>query len=184
MRNDLNDELPMDAWGQRRMVQVGPSRAKLRTLPMLRDDMPMAEWVALRNDQKQGGGAISGGEGAERLVGGDGGDRLEGRSRSIAQPARPDPRRTEVFKPGPDGKLHPVEGWHTTGPFAFGEWAGNVDWGGVADDLATVGFGAISGAGVEKLTLLEAARQIGSLYAMGKEVWQAQNKAAARDSER
>lgn len=140
MRNDLNDELPMDAWVQRRMVQVGPSRAKLRTLPVLRDDMPIGEWVELRNDQKQDGGTVSGGAGVDRLIGGDGGDRLEGQSRAIAQPARPDPRRTEVFQRGPDGKLHPVEGWHTTGPFAFGEWAKNVDWGGIAHDLGDLGF--------------------------------------------
>lgn len=101
--------------------------------------MPMAEWVALRNDHTQAGGAISGGQGAERLVGGEVGDRLKGRSRAIDRPPRPDPRRTEVFRPGPDGRLHPVEGWHTTAPFAFGEWAKNVDWGGVAHDLTDLG---------------------------------------------
>jgi len=166
MRNDLNDELPMDAWVQRRMVQMGPSRAKIRTLPALRDDMPMVEWVALRNDGA-GGGAISGGGGAERLVGGDGGDRLEGRSRSIAQPARPDPRRTEVFKPGADGKLHPVEGWHTTGPFAFGEWAKNVDWGGVADDLADIGTGVVGWLAPGVLGPLEKLALFANVYRAG-----------------
>lgn len=67
--------------------------------------------------------------------------------------ARPDPYRTEVFKPGADGKLHPVEGWTTTGPFDFPRWAANIDWprsarsaaGLVADVLASGGtFGRAS----------------------------------------
>ena len=47
----------------------------------------------------------------------------------------PDPQRTDVFQRGPDGKLHPVEGWHTTGPFDVGTWAGEVDPHGISQDL-------------------------------------------------
>jgi hypothetical protein len=38
--------------------------------------------------------------------------------------------------------LHPIPGWHTTGPFAFKEWSHNIHWGGVAKDLGEIGAGA------------------------------------------
>lgn len=44
---------------------------------------------------------------------------------------------------GPDGKLHPVPGWRTTGPFDFGKWAKKFDWGGVAGDLTDITTGAL-----------------------------------------
>lgn len=56
-----------------------------------------------------------------------------------------------MFQTGPDGKLHPVPGWHTTGPFDFGAWSHNVDWGGVAKDLTKIGAGVatfFTGAGL------------------------------------
>ncbi len=56
---------------------------------------------------------------------------------------RPDPSRTEVFQRGPDGKLHPIPGWRTTGPFDFKIWSDNIDWGGVATDLTDITTGAI-----------------------------------------
>jgi hypothetical protein len=46
-----------------------------------------------------------------------------------------------VFQKGPDGKLHPIPGWHTTGPFDFGVWSHNIRWGGVAKDLGEIGAG-------------------------------------------
>jgi hypothetical protein len=55
---------------------------------------------------------------------------------------RLDPTRTDVFQPGPDGKLYPIPGWHTTGPFDVKAWNHNIDWGGVARDLGTVASGA------------------------------------------
>lgn len=87
------------------------------------DDLPMAEWQRTRNAQVQGASNRSG-------------------------QVRPDPRRTEVFKTGPDGKLHPVEGWTTTGPFEVDRWRKNIDWGGVADDLSSI---AIDSAGAMTL---------------------------------
>lgn len=63
-------------------------------------------------------------------------------SRSVQQISRPDPQRTDVFQPGPDGKLHPIPGWHTTGPFDFGVWSHNIDWPGVAKDLGTIASSA------------------------------------------
>lgn len=57
---------------------------------------------------------------------------------------RPDPSRTEVFQRGPDGKLHPIPGWHTTGPFDFDIWARNIDWGGVGSDLTSIALGALT----------------------------------------
>lgn len=59
------------------------------------------------------------------------------------QPGELDPSRTEVFQRGPDGKLHAVPGWRTTGPFEFGEWSRMFDWGGVAGDLTDITTGAL-----------------------------------------
>ncbi|THD83270.1 MAG: hypothetical protein E7812_00305 [Phenylobacterium sp.] len=64
---------------------------------------------------------------------------------SASQPSRQaplDPSRIDVFQPGADGKLHPVPGWHTTGPFDFGTWSHDINWGGVAKDLGDIGLGA------------------------------------------
>lgn len=55
-----------------------------------------------------------------------------------------DPAKTPVFQTGPDGKLHPIQGWHTTGPFDFGAWSHNIHWGGVAKDLGEIGTGVAS----------------------------------------
>jgi len=58
----------------------------------------------------------------------------------------------------PDGKLRPIGGWHTTGPFDFGQWAHNIDWPGVGWDLATDALG-FSAAGLEgPLTAWKAAQ--------------------------
>lgn len=59
------------------------------------------------------------------------------------QPGELDPSRTDVFRPGPDGKLQPVPGWRTTGPFEFGAWSRMFDWGGVAGDLTDITTGAL-----------------------------------------
>jgi hypothetical protein len=72
-----------------------------------------------------------------------------------------DPNRTEVFQPGPDGKLRPILGWHTTGPFDFGKWAHNIDWGGVGLDLATDMLGFAS-AGLELPMTAWKAAQLGA----------------------
>jgi hypothetical protein len=63
-------------------------------------------------------------------------------------PQRPDPSRTNVFEPGPDGKLRPVPGWHTTGPFDRRAWSHNIDWGGVGKDLGNIASGAADFIGV------------------------------------
>jgi len=62
-----------------------------------------------------------------------------------------DPGRTGVFVRGPDGKLHPIAGWNTTGPFDAGAWAHNIDWTGVLRDLATIASSSIGGAGLPGL---------------------------------
>lgn len=70
--------------------------------------------------------------------------------RPPAPPSQIDPSKTSVFQTGPDGKLHPIPGWHTTGPFDFPTWSHNIHWGGVAKDLGEIGAGAatfFSGAG-------------------------------------
>lgn len=69
---------------------------------------------------------------------------INGFRRADAQAAQPiqqpsiDPSRTPVFQTGPDGKLHPIPGWHTTGPFDFRAWSHNIHWGGVANDLGKI----------------------------------------------
>lgn len=60
------------------------------------------------------------------------------------QPGDLDLSRTEVFEPGEDGKLHPVPGWRTTGPFAVDDWLQRFDWDGVARDLAGITTGALT----------------------------------------
>jgi hypothetical protein len=60
---------------------------------------------------------------------------------------------------GPHGKLHPVPGWHTTGPFEFGAWSHNIHWGGVAKDLGEIiagipAFFSGVGAGADLLAAL------------------------------
>lgn len=62
-----------------------------------------------------------------------------------------DPSRTPVFETGPDGKLRPIPGWTTTGPFEFGRWAHNVDWLGAGRDLAGVAAGALASMGLPGL---------------------------------
>lgn len=59
------------------------------------------------------------------------------------QPGELDPSSADVFQTGPDGKLHPVAGWRTTGPFDFADWSKMFDWGGVGDDLADIASGAL-----------------------------------------
>lgn len=62
---------------------------------------------------------------------------------SAAKPnPRIDPSRTDVFQRGPDGKLHPIPGWRTTGPFDFATWSHNIDWKGVGRDLEAIGTAA------------------------------------------
>ena len=60
------------------------------------------------------------------------------------QPGDLDPSITDVFEPGEDGKLHPVPGWRTTGPFAVDDWLQRFDWDGVAQDLAGITTGALT----------------------------------------
>lgn len=65
--------------------------------------------------------------------------------RAISAPSRSpqiDPSRTDVFERGPDGKLHPILGWRTTGPFDFDAWSDNIDWRGVGRDLAEIAVGS------------------------------------------
>jgi hypothetical protein len=62
---------------------------------------------------------------------------------SSGQAARPNPEQTNVFRRGPDGKLHPIPGWHTTGPDDFGAWSHNIDWEGVGADLTDVSSAAL-----------------------------------------
>lgn len=90
-----------------------------------------------------------------------------------------DSQRTEVFRRGPDGKLHPIPGWRTTGPHAYGAWSRNIDWQGVGDDFATMtgrvaGFLAPvgpKGAGSPApKTGLEGVALFGSLYDMAREL--------------
>lgn len=71
----------------------------------------------------------------------------------IESPARsrPDPRRTEVFRRGADGKLHPVDGWTTTGPFDVERWLDNIDWLGAGRDLARIAAGGLAGLGAPGL---------------------------------
>ena len=52
--------------------------------------------------------------------------------------AGPDPSRVDVFQRGADGQLHPIPGWHTTGPADFGTWGSEIHWDGVGHDLSHI----------------------------------------------
>ena len=102
---------------------------------------------------------------------------------------RIDPHQTDVFRSGPDGKLHPIPGWRTTGPFDHQAWSYNIDWGGVGDDLATSAFriaGLVApinpkppGSPLPK-NKIESVGVIGTLYDMGKELREDLRKTEAR----
>ena len=68
---------------------------------------------------------------------------------ALQKPRQLDSQRTDVFQRGPDGKLHPVPGWTTTGPFDFGRWTRNINLPGVARDLALIAAGSIGGGGLQ-----------------------------------
>lgn len=67
------------------------------------------------------------------------------RKASSAQSPIAPPTPREVFQRGADGKLHPVAGYRITGPFDFGAWAHNIDWGGVVRDIGKIGAGGLAG---------------------------------------
>jgi hypothetical protein len=116
-------------------------------------EMPHAQWQLLRarklaagsgENTPLGDDTISGDAITDVLKGSSGDDRLVAATRENPPgKERPiDPQRTQVFQPGPDGKLHPISGWHTTGPFDFGVWSHDINWPGVASDLADIGTNA------------------------------------------
>jgi hypothetical protein len=86
----------------------------------------------------------------EDLEGGAGADRLGPRA-AAARSAPIDPAVTDVFREGPDGRLHPIPGWRTTGPFDVKTWAHNIDWPGVLRDLNKIASRSIVGAGLPGL---------------------------------
>ena len=70
----------------------------------------------------------------------------------------------------PDGTFEPVPG-HVTGPFAFQEWARNIDWPGVVTDLLTTKFGAVAGSKLSATDKIDKYGLVGGLYALAKEAW-------------
>ncbi len=88
-------------------------------------------------------------EGGDPRIAAGNTDAAWGQKLAVSQPMQPpkpplpDPARTDVFQTGADGKLHPIPGWHTTGPFDFGAWSHNIRWGGVAKDLGDIAGGAL-----------------------------------------
>ncbi len=61
------------------------------------------------------------------------------------------PSSPEPYRRGADGKLHAAPGRTITGPFDVGRWSHNIDWGGVARDLAWIGSHALALAGAPGL---------------------------------
>ena len=61
------------------------------------------------------------------------------------------PTASEPYRRGADGKLHAAPGRTITGPFDFERWSHNIDWGGVAHDLAWIGSHALAAAGAPGL---------------------------------
>lgn len=119
-----------------------------------------------------GDDTIASGAGSDMLRGGEGGDRLAG----AARPASIDPSKTDVFQQGPDGKLHPIPGWHTTGPFDYGAWAHNIDWDGVARDTGHIlaGMGTFS---IPPVFGVPEMATLGSFYQLGEDTLKDLHKA-------
>ena len=110
-RDRLHDGLSAAEWQRRRAQELGGAQPAGGVAPS--DQLSSEAWQAERRAQ------FTGGDGSRRI----------------------DPRRTEVFRRGPDGKLHPIDGWRTTGPFEVGVWAKNVDWLGAGGDLVDIAAG-------------------------------------------
>jgi hypothetical protein len=136
-------------------------------------EMSHTDWQLARAQQiaaRDGDSTISGEGGDDQLDGGAAGDEVVTPTpASTVPPSQPiDPQRIQVFQPGPDGKLHPIPGWHTTGPFDFGEWSHNIDWSGVAEDLANIGVDAamsMEGVGVLRAVQRGTATNVGRMTA-------------------
>jgi len=103
-------------------------------------------------------------------------------AQNTAQPGGPlDPQRTDVFQRGPDGKLHPIPGWRTTGPFDVGQWARNIDWGAVARDLSIAAAGIPGAAAIKApMSALDKAALIGGFVGAGWETKHKQDEAIER----
>jgi len=137
-------------------------------------EMSHANWQALRARQlaaedQDGEGVLSGSEDSDALAGGSTSGRMPSTSPAPHNSGQAiDPSRVDVFQPGPDGKLHPIPGWRTTGPFDFGTWAHYFDWGGVARDLAEIGSDALlvpEGVGVVEALAKDTAWNTGKMTA-------------------
>ena len=128
----LDDSLPGAEWQRRRTMELAAVAPQPEVAaPRLSDQMPPEVWQRVRTAD----------------VSGAPGRTAPPEAPSAASRAPIDPARTPVFERGPDGKLQPVAGWHTTGPFDVGAWAHNIDWLGVVRDLGDIAVGAIGGSG-------------------------------------
>jgi hypothetical protein len=61
----------------------------------------------------------------------------------------PDPSRVDVFQRGADGQLHPIPGWHTTGPADFGSWTHEIHWDKVGADLEHIANSVLDVEGIK-----------------------------------
>lgn len=166
--SDRRERLTTDQWIWRRNRELAgePQGTPPRFAPP-RDDMPMPSWQAARTNQ------VAAGRGAP--LGGP--DRVQVLAAKRAEvpvgseiPTVRDGRKPVRLRRMPDGTFEPVPG-HVTGPFAFNEWARNIDWPGFVDDLLTIGFGAASGIKASATDRLDKVGLIGGLYATAKEAW-------------
>lgn len=130
----------LERWYRRPAMDIADARRQQET----------NAWEQLRASARTGDG------GNYVLTGSDGDDRLQptpaGRgTKTVTNVDDIDSSRTNVFREGPDGKLHPIEGWRTTGPWDPEAWSHNIDWKGVVQDLLTIVSRSIVGAGLPGL---------------------------------
>ena len=75
------------------------------------------------------------------------------KSSMVTNPAHPrvgpDPSRVDVFQRGADGQLHPIPGWHTTGPADFGTGGSEIHWDKVGSDLQHIADSVLDVEGVK-----------------------------------
>jgi|GEM_PF-7094943 len=166
-----DEDLTTDEWIWRRNRRLAGEPATDRTkgrFVRLRDDMPMPAWQAGRDRQVALGRGAPGAEPVRYQA--------VAATRSSAPPVAGevptvrDARKPVRLRRMPDGTLEPVPG-HMTGPFAFGEWAHNIDWPGFVDDAITIGTGVAGGAKAAAKDALDWISLGGGLYGMGRAAW-------------
>lgn len=166
--SDERERLSTDQWIWRRNRSLaGLPLAPEPTRARLRDDLPMPAWQTERNRQAADGrgGPLQKTSSVQAVS-----DRRTPPPIGSEIPTVRDGKNPVRLRRMADGTFEPVPG-HVTRPFAFDEWARNIDWPGFVDDLLTIKFGAAAGAKASAADRLDKVGLLGGFYATAKEAW-------------